>query len=188
VRADVADPAQLAAMLAAARDRQGGLDLVVNAARPDRPPADVPFGGGPIVEADLATFRTWAVAVAEQAFVFLAQAGAALRGTGGGTLVQVTGGSSLRAAAGRGPWSAGAFATRALTHAAAQELRAAGVHVALLVVDGAIGAPDRADRSAELAELADAVAFLADDRAHRSIHELVLAPADRPGEADRPDA
>ncbi|GDY29632.1 SDR family NAD(P)-dependent oxidoreductase [Gandjariella thermophila] len=174
VRADASDPAELAEVLAAARARQGGLHLVVNAARPDRPAGDVPFGGGPIAGADLATFRAWAVVAAEQAFVFLAQAGAALRGAGGGTLVQVTGGSSRRATAGRGPWSAGAFATRALTHAAAEELREFGVHVALLVVDGTIGAPDAAARSAELADIADAVAVLATERAHRHTYELVL--------------
>ena len=40
--------------------------------------------------------------------------------------------------AGRGPWAAAAFATRALTQAAALELRERGVHVALLIVDATI--------------------------------------------------
>ena len=42
------------------------------------------------------------------------------------TLIQVTGGSSRRAAAGRGLWAAGAFGVRAITQAAALELRDAG--------------------------------------------------------------
>ena len=44
-------------------------------------------------------------------------------GGAGGTLIQVTGGSARRAMPGRGIWSAGAQASRALTHAAAQEVR-----------------------------------------------------------------
>src|SRR5437588_1909424 len=140
LRADASDPEELSAVLAAVHEQRGDLDLVVNALRPDLPLGEGAFGGGPITDADLATFRTWAFAVAEQTFVFLSRSGAALRRAGGGTLVQVTGGSSLRASAGRGPWSAGASATRALTQAAAEELRDDGVHVALLVIDGPIGA------------------------------------------------
>jgi nucleoside-diphosphate-sugar epimerase len=39
------------------------------------------------------------------------------------TLIQVTGGSARRAMAGRGLWAAGAFGVRAITNAAALELR-----------------------------------------------------------------
>src|SRR5206468_2109793 len=67
-----------------------------------------------------------------------------LRASGGGTLVQITGGSSRRAFPGRGLWAAGAFATRALVQAAAQELRAHGIHVALLAVDATIESPKTA--------------------------------------------
>jgi hypothetical protein len=56
---------------------------------------------GPLADADLAGFRGWTVAVAEQAFVFLSAGSAALRESGGGALVQITGGSSRRAARGR---------------------------------------------------------------------------------------
>ena len=45
---------------------------------------------------------------------------------------------------GRGIWAAGTAALRALTHAAAQELRGEGIHVALLIVDGTIESPKTA--------------------------------------------
>jgi NAD(P)-dependent dehydrogenase (short-subunit alcohol dehydrogenase family) len=180
VRADAADLDGLRPALADARAEQEGLDLVVNAVAASVPPG--PFGGGPIADADLATFRAWTVAVAEQAFVFLKAGADALR-PGGGTLIQLTGGSSLRARPGRGPWAAGTFATRALVHAAANELREAGVHVALLVIDGTIG--PRADQSSdlgvelgvELGEIAGTVAFLADPGELRRVHEIQLSRA-----------
>ena len=39
---------------------------------------------------------------------------------------------------GRGLWAAGAFGVRAITQAAALELRPQGIHVALLIVDAGI--------------------------------------------------
>jgi NAD(P)-dependent dehydrogenase (short-subunit alcohol dehydrogenase family) len=176
VRADAADPDELNTALTDARAAQGGLDLVVNAVAGRIP--DGPFGGGAIADADLATFRTWAVAVAEQTFVFLNAGAAALRHSGG-SLIQLTGGSSLRAEAGRGPWAAGSFATRALVHAAANELRAAGIHVALLVIDGAVGPRVQSDPepALELSEIAAAVAFLAAPGELRRVHEVQLSRA-----------
>ena len=103
----------------------------------------------------------------------------------GGTYIQVTGGSARRAMPGRGLWSAGAQATRALVHAAAQELRAEGVHVALLVVDGTIESPKTAVATAgqprealvEQVAVAEAVRALAEQGPRGLTHELVLTPA-----------
>lgn len=50
-----------------------------------------------MVDASLEDFRGWAVAVAEQAFTFLSVGARALAAGGGGTLVQVTGGSARSA-------------------------------------------------------------------------------------------
>jgi NAD(P)-dependent dehydrogenase (short-subunit alcohol dehydrogenase family) len=139
--ADASDPGALAAALTSARSELGSLDAVVNAVSAARPPSAGPFGGGELAAADLAAFHRWTVAVAEQAFVFLSTGAAALRESGGGTLVQITGGSSRRALPGKGLWAAGAFATRALVQAAAQELRGEGIHAALLAVDATIESP-----------------------------------------------
>lgn len=169
LKSDAADPDDLRAALDAAREAHGGLDLIVNAVNASRPAAGDSFGGGPIEGSSMETFRGWAVAVAEQAFTFLTTGIAALRGAGGGRLIQITGGSSRQAKAGRGHWAAGAFATRALVHAAAQDLLADPVDPILLIVDGTIGGSP-----GELSEIADTVAQLAGPRAHRLSHEIHL--------------
>jgi NAD(P)-dependent dehydrogenase (short-subunit alcohol dehydrogenase family) len=87
--------------------------------------------------------------------------------------------------AGRGQWAAGAAAARALTHAAAQELREEDIHVALLVVDATIASPKTAsmtrgrppEATADQADVARAVAYLASQSARGLTHELVLTPA-----------
>ncbi len=157
----------------------------MNAVTAARPTTAGPFGGGPLATADLEGFRGWTVAVAEQAFVFLSAGAAALREGGGGALIQITGGSSRRAMPGRGLWAAGAFATRALVQAAAQELRVEGVHAALLAVDATIESPKTAeftrdvspDALADMGQVAAAVSFLVDQGPRALTHELVVTPA-----------
>jgi NAD(P)-dependent dehydrogenase (short-subunit alcohol dehydrogenase family) len=104
---------------------------------------------------------------------------------GRGTYVQVTGGSARRGMQGRGPWAAGAFATRALVQSAASELRERGVHVALLIVDGTIESERTADRLRERPETASvseedvarAIAYLAEQSPRGWTHELQITPA-----------
>jgi 3-oxoacyl-[acyl-carrier protein] reductase len=182
--ADASDPKALADALLRARQELGPLDAVVNAVSASRPPAGGPFGGGELATADLEAFHGWTVAVAEQAFVFLSVAAAALR-EAGGALVQITGGSSRRAMPGKGLWAAGAFATRAMVQAAAQELRSQSIHVALLSVDATIESPKTASYTrgqprealANMTEVASAVAFLVQQGAGAWTHELVVTPA-----------
>src|SRR4051794_23844690 len=181
LQADASDPGELRAALERARAELGPLDLVVNAVSAARPPAAGPFGGGPFADATLDGFRGWTAAVAEQAFVFLSEGVRAQART----LIQVTGGSARRAIAGRGLWAAGAAATRALTHSAALELRERGIHVALLIVDATIDSPKTAGmtagreprETADQAEIARAVAYLANQTERAWTHELVVTPA-----------
>jgi NADP-dependent 3-hydroxy acid dehydrogenase YdfG len=183
--ADASDPEALAAALATARRELGSVDAIVNAVSASRPPGGGPFGGGELAAADLAAFHGWTVAVAQQAFVFLSTGALALQEAGGGALVQITGGSARRAMPGKGLWAAGAFATRALVQAAAQELRGHGIHVALLAVDATIESPKTAaytadqprDALADMNEIASAVAFLVNQGARALTHELVVTPA-----------
>jgi NADP-dependent 3-hydroxy acid dehydrogenase YdfG len=185
VKADASDLDALSLALGNAREQFGSLDAVVNAVTAARPTKAGPFGGGELAEAHLDAFRGWTVAVAEQAFVFLSAGATALREAGGGALIQITGGSSRRAMPGRGLWAAGAFATRALVQAAAQELRSQGIHVALLAVDATIESPKTADFTrgqppeslADMAQVAEAVAFLVAQRPRAFTHELVVTPA-----------
>jgi NAD(P)-dependent dehydrogenase (short-subunit alcohol dehydrogenase family) len=184
--ADAADPASLRAAIESAREQLGDVELLVNAVTAARPVRQGPFGGGAIADATVEDWRGWGAAVAEQGFVFLAEAARLLREQGrGGTIVQVTGGSARRAMPGRGLWSAGAQSTRALVHAAAQELRGEGIHVALLVVDATIESPKTAeftrdaprDSLADQAEIASAVAYLAAQTRRAWTHELTVTPS-----------
>ena len=94
------------------------------------------------------------------------------------TVVQVTGGSARRARPGLGLWAAGAFGVRALTQAAALELREHRIHVALLIVDAVIDRSGEGDdHSADPESLAGAVAYLASQSPRAMTHELQVTPA-----------
>src|SRR6478672_11730345 len=124
LRADVTDPASVHGVLEQAAAAHGGVEFVLNAAAAYGGSRSGPFGGGPIAEADLDGFDSWAVASARSAFSFLSASGRfAIAQNRTATLVQVTGGSARRALPGRGLWAAGAFGVRAITNAAALELR-----------------------------------------------------------------
>src|SRR3954468_1504408 len=181
LQADASDPDELRQALEQAKQELGRLDLVVNAVSAARPTRQGPFGGGALNEASVEDFRGWTNAVAEQAFVFLSEGVRA----GAQTLIQVTGGSARRAMPGRGLWAAGAAATRALVHAAAQEYREQGVHVALLIVDATIDSPKTAamtagraeNETADQGQIARAVEYLASQSPRGYTHELVVTPA-----------
>ncbi len=181
LQADASDPESLREALERAKTEFGRIDVIVNAVSAARPTRSGPFGGGSLSEATVEDFHGWTGAVAEQAFVFLSEGIRA----GAGTLIQVTGGSARRAIPQRGLWAAGAAATRALVHAAAQELRADGIHVALLIVDATIDSPKTAgmtagrpaNETADQAEIARAVGYLAGQSPRAYTHELVVTPA-----------
>jgi 3-oxoacyl-[acyl-carrier protein] reductase len=185
IEADASDAESLGQAMTTARTKMGSLDAVINAVSAARPPGAGPFGGGPLASADLAAFNGWTVAVAQQAFVFLSVGAAALRQAGGGALIQITGGSARRAMPEKGLWAAGAFATKALVQAAAQELRQEGIHVALLAVDATIESPKTAgftrdvspDALGDMSQIAQAVSFLATQGTRALTHELVVTPA-----------
>ena len=184
LEADITDQASVRDAVAAAAHAHGGVDLVLNAAAAYGGTRTGPFGGGPIAQADADAFDSWASAPARSAFAFLSGAGAFAVAQGRpATLIQVTGGSARRAMPGRGLWAAGAFGVRAITQAAALELRAQGIHVALLIVDAGIEPIDGTTRAganpaalADPREIADAVLFLADQGARSATHELQITP------------
>ncbi len=147
LEADVTDPASVYGVLEQAAAAHGGVDLVVNAAAAYGGERTGPFGGGPIAEADRDGFDSWAAAPARAAFSFLSASGRFAVAQGrAATLVQVTGGSARRAMAGRGLWAAGSFGVRAITNAAALELRPRGIQVTLLIVDAGIQPLDGSTR------------------------------------------
>jgi NAD(P)-dependent dehydrogenase (short-subunit alcohol dehydrogenase family) len=176
---DVTDQGSVAGALRHVADRHGRVDLVVNAASPYGGSRSGPFGGGPLAEAAPSGFEDWSAMPVRGAFAFLSASARFLTGQGGeATVVQVTGGSARRAMPGRGLWAAGAFGVRALTQAAALELRAQGIHVALLIVDATIDRSGGDDAgTADPASLADAVAYLAAQSPRAMTHELQVTPA-----------
>ncbi|HEY7620869.1 MAG TPA: SDR family oxidoreductase [Solirubrobacteraceae bacterium] len=184
LRGDVTDPDSIRGALDEAGATHGGIDLVVNAASAYGGTRSGPFGGGPLAEAAPTAFDDWAAAPARAAFTFLSTtARYVLDQDRPATLIQVTGGSSRRATPGRGLWAAGAFSVRAITQAAALELREHGIQVALLIVDAGIepfegGGREGVDRAAlaDPREIADAVVFLADQGARAATHELQVTP------------
>ncbi len=184
VKADVTDPESVYGVLEQAVDAHGGVDLVVNAAAAYGGERTGPFGGGPIAQANLQSFDAWAAAPARAAFSFLSASGRFVIEQGRpATLVQVTGGSARRAMPGRGLWAAGSFGVRAITNAAALELRPQGIQVALLIIDAGIQPLDGSTRPgispealADPGRIADAVLFLANQDARSATHELQLTP------------
>jgi NAD(P)-dependent dehydrogenase (short-subunit alcohol dehydrogenase family) len=184
LRADVSDQTSVRGALERVADEHGAVDLVVNAASAYGGTRSGPFGGGPIADASADAFDAWAAAPARSAFAFLSATAGFLVAQGRpATVVQVTGGSSRRAMAGRGLWAAGAFGVRAITQAAALELRGRGIHVALLIVDAGIEPLSGAARGgsvpetlADPREIAEAVRFLADQGARAATHELQVTP------------
>jgi 3-oxoacyl-[acyl-carrier protein] reductase len=184
LEADVTDPASVQGVLEQAAAANGGVDLVVNAAAAYGGSRSGPFGGGPIAEANLEGFDSWTTAPARAAFSFLSASGLFAVAQGrAATLVQVTGGSARRAMANRGLWAAGSFGVRAITNAAALELRPLGIQVTLLIVDAGIQPLDGSTRPgaspdalADPHRIADAVLFLANQDARSATHELQLTP------------
>jgi NAD(P)-dependent dehydrogenase (short-subunit alcohol dehydrogenase family) len=180
---DVTDAQSVRSVLERARDAHGPVDLVLNAASAYGGTRSGPFGGGPIAEAGPDAFDAWAAAPARSAFSFLSACGRfAVEQQRPATLIQVTGGSARRAMPGRGLWAAGAFGVRAITNAAALELRPQGIHVALLIVDAGIHKIDEPQEpsitptAADPRSIADAVLFLANQGASAASHELQVTP------------
>lgn len=181
IAADAADQEAVDRAVAEARNQLGGLDLVVNAITP-RPRGA--FGGGSLAESRREALEPYVDEFLPAVFNVLSAGGRVLSEAGGGTLIQITGGSARRGMPGRGPWAAAAFATRALVQSAAQELREEGVHVALLIVDATIDSPKTAgmlegrpaEASASQEEIVRAVEYLASQTPRAWTHELQLTP------------
>ena len=183
IRADVTDPGDVTRALQESADAHGPLDLVVNAAAAYGGARSGPFGGGPLAEAAPDAFDAWAAAPPRAAFSFLSATSRFLVAQDRpATIVQVTGGSARRAMPGRGLWAAGAFGVRALTHAAALELRERGIQVTLLIVDAGIeplsGTREGVDPAAlaDPYEIAQAVRSLSEQGPRAATHELQLTP------------
>ena len=169
VVSDLTDAARMCEVVANAAP----FDLAVNAMSPKGR-----FGGGDLTTTDDDAMAPYLEQLLPEVFAFYRLCGAALVENGGGTLVQVTGGSARRALPGRAPWAAGAAATRALSQAAANELKPKGVHAVLLVCDGSFGTPgdDAGGERIDPVDLAKAIQYLHEQGRSAWTHELVVTP------------
>jgi NAD(P)-dependent dehydrogenase (short-subunit alcohol dehydrogenase family) len=177
----VTDQASVLAALEDVGARFGRVDLVVNAASPyaGAGGGGGPFGGGNLADSDPDSFERWTTSPARGAYAALSASARFLKTQGGpATVIQISGGSARRAMPGRGLWAAGAFGVRALTQAAALELREDEIHVALLIIDAGIDRSGDGDaRTADQPSLAAAVAYLASQTPRAMTHELQVTPA-----------
>jgi NAD(P)-dependent dehydrogenase (short-subunit alcohol dehydrogenase family) len=183
IRADAGSADDVERAFAQTRERFGRIDLVVVAISPST--RGRAFGGGGIAAADPEAFAPYLGDLLPALATLLRVGARVLADQGGGTYVQITGGSARRGMAGRGPWAAAAFATRGLLQSAAAELREQGVHVALLIVDASIESEKTAERlagrpaaeSASEDDVARAVAYLASQSPRGWTHELQITPS-----------
>jgi len=169
LQADLTDRDQMRRVV----EEAGAFDLAVNAYSPKGR-----FGGGDLTTTDDDAMEPYLEQLLPEVFSFYRLVGASLAERDGGTLIQVTGGSARRALPGRAPWASGAAATRALSQAAANELKPKGVHACLLICDGSFGGAgdDDGGKKIDTTELARAVQYLHEQGRSAWTHELVVTP------------
>jgi NADP-dependent 3-hydroxy acid dehydrogenase YdfG len=169
LQADLTDRDQMRRVV----EEAGAFDLAVNAYSPKGR-----FGGGDLTTTDDDAMAPYLEQLLPEVFSFYRLVGASLADRGAGTLIQVTGGSARRALPGRAPWASGAAATRALSQAAANELKPKGVHACLLICDGGFGGAgdDDGGKKIDTTELARAVQYLHEQGRSAWTHELVVTP------------
>lgn len=135
VVADASRPAEMAAAIARARAELGAIGVLVHNASSS--------AGDGLLGTSAAQFEeTWQIA-ALGAFVSARETAPDMLAAGSGAMIFTGATSSVRG----GGWlafSSAKFALRGLAQSLARELWPQGIHVAHVVVDGLIGAPDHA--------------------------------------------
>lgn len=183
VPADLGDPRAVDALVAAALDAFGRLDVVVHLAGAFR-------GGRPLAETPVEEIDTlWSVN-ARSAFLVARAAAAVMVRQGSGRMVFVASRSAHAGSAGVAPYSASKAAVLRLTESLAAELGPHGVHVNCIVPGTIDTAANRAaSPDADTAgwvqpeAIADLLLFLASD-ASRAVHGAAV-PVVGIGVADR---
>lgn len=159
--ADAADPAAVEGLFEAVDAALGPPDLVVyNASGRQR---------GPLAELDPEGVRRALEVSAFGAFLVMQQAARRMLPQGQGTILLTGASASVKGFAQSAPFAMGKFALRGLAQSAARELHPKGIHVAHVVIDGAVrraGEPD--EPQAKLDPEAVAQAYLAIVRQPRS--------------------
>ena len=132
---DAADPDSVAALFASL----GGTPLDVVLYNPSRRVR------GPLVDLDPAQVGQALAVTAYGAFLVAQQAARRMLEAGSGTILFTGASAGVKGFAESSPFAMGKFALRGLAQSLARELHPRGVHVAHVVVDGAIRPAGRAD-------------------------------------------
>ena len=128
--ADAADPAAVERLFGAVDAALGAPDLVVyNASGRVR---------GPLAELDPEAVRRAIEVTAFGAFLVVRQAARRMLPKGHGTILLTGASASVKGFAQSAPFAMGKFALRGLAQSAARELHPQGIHVAHIVIDGAV--------------------------------------------------
>ena len=169
--ADLADPASLRALV----EGFGPFDLAVCAHT-----SGAPFRVAPVLLADPAEFRQRLLGTVLHSFHFLQAVAPAAK-----TAVQIGTTLSAQVRPGFGALSSPQHALRALWQAAAQELKARGVHAVYLAIEGQLATPRSAawmerhgeGRAIPPQAVAQALEYLHGQDPRAWTHELALRPA-----------
>jgi NAD(P)-dependent dehydrogenase (short-subunit alcohol dehydrogenase family) len=135
---------------------------------------------GPVVSLDPAEVRRALEITAFGAFLMAREAAARMEPAGRGTILFTGASAGVKGFPGSAPFAMGKFALRGLAESLARELHPKGVHVAHIVVDGAIRGAERPDPGDDSTLCPDAIAaeYLRLIRQPRSAwsHEITLRP------------
>jgi NAD(P)-dependent dehydrogenase (short-subunit alcohol dehydrogenase family) len=170
---DVTDPGSVAALVRAAEERFGRLDLLCNIAGGFR-------GGPPVHETETETWDFLMSLNARSVFLVCRAAVPALLRAGGGRIVNVASRGALAGDAGMAAYSASKAAVLRLTESLSAELKEKGIRVNAVLPGTIDTAANRAampdadtSRWVEAGALADVILFLLSDAA-RAIHGAAL--------------
>lgn len=135
---------------------------------------------GPVVSLDPAEVRRALEITAFGAFLMAREAAARMEPAGRGTILFTGASAGVKGFPGSAPFAMGKFALRGLAESLARELHPKGVHVAHIVVDGAIRGAAKPDPGDDSTLCPDAIAaeYLRLIRQPRSAwsHEITLRP------------
>ncbi|GAB0114238.1 SDR family NAD(P)-dependent oxidoreductase [Acidisoma sp. C75] len=135
--ADAADPASMAALFAAMEESLGPPEVVIyNASARVR---------GPLAELDAAAVRDAIAVSAFGGFLAVQQAARRMLPKAQGAILLTGASASVKGYAQSAAFAMGKFALRGLAQSAARELGPQGIHVAHIVIDGAVRSAARPD-------------------------------------------
>ncbi|MFP4127173.1 MAG: SDR family NAD(P)-dependent oxidoreductase [Alphaproteobacteria bacterium] len=134
---DAADIASVADLFRAADDQFGTADVVVY-----NPSARL---RGPALELDPAEVKRAVEVTAFGGFLVAQPALARMLRAGGGTLLFTGASASVKGYAGSAPFAMGKFALRGLAESLAREFHPQNIHIAHVVIDGALRNPGRTE-------------------------------------------